>query len=189
MTNVWSSSTCYFAEFVVYGFIFSREELQVVPRSKTSSPASVPLSWKCWSPVMTRFSNAQPTRFAPDEIIRPLVERYVASGYSNPEVISRLRTHKETSNFKISLSLLKKRRSEWGLKSTRGQAHNQEHRTCNRIHQRFPKQGSHDMKQTLLQEEQLMVPRTLILQYMNVPSSGCQETPIMFLYRPSLSQI
>ncbi|KAG1790637.1 uncharacterized protein HD556DRAFT_684876 [Suillus plorans] len=49
----------------------------------------------------------------------------------------------------------------------------------------FPKQGSHDMKQTLLQEEQLMVPRlyisflatslhsshnfrTLILQYMNV---------------------
>ncbi|KAG1888157.1 hypothetical protein F4604DRAFT_1570175, partial [Suillus subluteus] len=35
------------------------------------------------------------------------------------------------------------------------------------VHQRFQKQGSHDMKQTLLQEEQLMVPRTLILQYMN----------------------
>ncbi|KAG2045990.1 hypothetical protein BDR06DRAFT_1015116 [Suillus hirtellus] len=55
---------------------------------------------------------------APDAIIRPLVERYVASGYSNPETISRLRTHKETSNFKISLSLLRKRRSQWELKST-----------------------------------------------------------------------
>ncbi|KAG2058334.1 hypothetical protein BDR06DRAFT_113079 [Suillus hirtellus] len=40
--------------------------------------------------------------------------------------------HKETSNFKISLSLLKKCRSQWGLKSTHSQAHNREHRTCNR---------------------------------------------------------
>ncbi|KAG1845746.1 hypothetical protein C8R48DRAFT_733679 [Suillus tomentosus] len=38
---------------------------------------------------MTHFSNAQPTRqkgsVPPDAIIRPLVERYAASEYSNPE--------------------------------------------------------------------------------------------------------
>ncbi|KAG1758561.1 hypothetical protein EDD22DRAFT_783750 [Suillus occidentalis] len=98
----------------------------------------------------------------PDATIRPLVEQYVARGYSNPEIISRLRAHKETSNFNISLSFLKKRRSQWGLKSTRGQAHTIESigPAIERVRQRFPKQGSHDMKQTLLQEEQLMVPST-----------------------------
>jgi hypothetical protein len=59
---------------------------------------------------------------------------------------------------------LKKRRSQWGLKSTRGQAHTIESigPAIERVRQRFPKQGSHDMKQTLLQEEQLMVPRLYI---------------------------
>ncbi|KAG1794263.1 hypothetical protein EV424DRAFT_1290527, partial [Suillus variegatus] len=46
------------------------------------------------------------------------------------------------------------------------------------VRQRFPKQGFHDVKQTLLQEEQLMVPRlyisfsfnefTLIAQFQNL---------------------
>ncbi|KAG1902478.1 uncharacterized protein F5891DRAFT_163918 [Suillus fuscotomentosus] len=122
---------------------------------------------------MTHFSNVQPTRqkgsVPPDAIIRPLVERYAASGYSNSEIISRLRTHKETSNFKISLSLLKSAAHNGDLSlpvvkhtvKSIGPA-------IGHVRQRFPKQGSHDVKQTLLQEEQLMVPRTFILQYMNV---------------------
>ncbi|KAG1816927.1 hypothetical protein EV424DRAFT_1348099 [Suillus variegatus] len=59
----------------------------------------------------------------PDAIIRPLVEQYVANGYSNQEIISHLRAHQETSKFNISLSLLKKRRSQWGVTSACGQAH------------------------------------------------------------------
>ncbi|KAG2114843.1 hypothetical protein DEU56DRAFT_874297 [Suillus clintonianus] len=91
-------------------------------------------------------------------IIRPLVEQYVANGYSNQEIISRLRAHQETSKFNISLSLLKKRPHT--IESI-GPA-------IERVRQRFPKQGSHDMKQTLRQEEHIMVPRDLILRYMNL---------------------
>ncbi|KAG2124693.1 hypothetical protein DEU56DRAFT_873254 [Suillus clintonianus] len=106
----------------------------------------------------------------PDAIIRPLVEQYVAHGYSNQEIISRLRAHQETSKFNISLSLLKKRRSQWGVMSARGQAHTIESigPAIERVRQWFPKQGSHDMKQTLRQEEHIMVPRDLILRYMNL---------------------
>ncbi|KAG0704749.1 hypothetical protein DFH29DRAFT_981365 [Suillus ampliporus] len=91
---------------------------------------------------------------------------FVASGYTNLEIISCL----QTQQLNISLSLLKKCCSQWGLKSSHGQAHSIEsigpaiERVC--IH--FPKQGSHDMKQTLLQEENIMVSRELILKYMNI---------------------
>ncbi|EGO29143.1 hypothetical protein SERLADRAFT_405248 [Serpula lacrymans var. lacrymans S7.9] len=58
---------------------------------------------------------------------------------------------------------------QWGLKSARGQAHTLESigPAIERIRTRFPVQGSHDMKKTLLQEEKIMVPRQLILEYMN----------------------
>ncbi|KIK32075.1 hypothetical protein CY34DRAFT_760918 [Suillus luteus UH-Slu-Lm8-n1] len=71
---------------------------------------------------------------------------------------------------RISISLLKKCRSQWGLKSSRGQAHTIDSigPAIERVRKRFPKQGSHDMKQTLLQEEHIMVSRDLILQYMNL---------------------
>jgi hypothetical protein len=88
----------------------------------------------------------------------------------------------------ISISLLKKHRSQWGLKSSRGQAHTIDSigPAIEHVRKRFPKQGSHDMKQTLLQEEHIMVSRLfniilllqaythcmvfrdLILQYMNL---------------------
>ncbi|KAG1838765.1 hypothetical protein F4604DRAFT_1885393 [Suillus subluteus] len=102
----------------------------------------------------------------PDAIIRPLVEQYVANGYSNQEIISCLQAHQETSK----LSLLKKRCSQWGVISAHGQAHIIESigPAIERVCQQFPKQGSHDMKQTLRQEEHIMVPRDLILQYMNL---------------------
>ncbi|KAG1721282.1 hypothetical protein EDB19DRAFT_1835564 [Suillus lakei] len=102
----------------------------------------------------------------PDEAIRPLVEQFVASGYTNLEIISRL----QARQLNISLSLLEKRRSQWGLKSSRGQAHSIEsiRPAIERVRVRFPKQGSHDMKQTLLQEENIMVSRELILKYMNI---------------------
>ncbi|OAX31571.1 hypothetical protein K503DRAFT_812150 [Rhizopogon vinicolor AM-OR11-026] len=94
----------------------------------------------------------------------------MASGYSNPEIISHLRGYHDTSEFNVSLSLLKKCRSYWGLKSSYGQAHAVESigPPIERVRKRFPKQGSHDMKQTLLQEEHIMVSRELILRYMNV---------------------
>ncbi|KAG2124899.1 hypothetical protein DEU56DRAFT_963243 [Suillus clintonianus] len=88
----------------------------------------------------------------PDAIIRPLVEQYVANGYSNQEIISRLRAHQETSKFNISGE----------LRPARGQAH-----TIESIGPAI-ESGSHDMKQTLRQEEHLMVPRDLILRYMNL---------------------
>ncbi|KAG1892061.1 hypothetical protein F4604DRAFT_1912792 [Suillus subluteus] len=105
-----------------------------------------------------------------DEAIRPLVERFVASGYTNPEIISRLRER----NLVILISLLKKRRSQWGLKSSRDQAHTIDTigPAIERVRKRFPKQGSHDMKQTLLQEEHIMVSRDLMLQYMNLHHPG-----------------
>ncbi|KAG2738010.1 hypothetical protein P692DRAFT_20666423, partial [Suillus brevipes Sb2] len=37
-----------------------------------------------------------------------------------------------------------------------------------RVWERFPMQGSHDMRQTLLYEEKIVVPRALILSYMNL---------------------
>ncbi|KAG2142829.1 uncharacterized protein EDB93DRAFT_1241501 [Suillus bovinus] len=103
-------------------------------------------------------------------IIRLLVEQYVANGYSNQEIISHLWAHQETSKFNILLSLLKKRRSQWGVTSACGQAHTIESigPAIECVCQRFPKQGLHDMKQTLRQEEHIMVPRDLILRYMNL---------------------
>ncbi|KAG1723511.1 hypothetical protein EDB19DRAFT_1834590 [Suillus lakei] len=58
----------------------------------------------------------------------------------------------------------------WGLKSSRGQAHSIESigPAIERVHVHLPKQGSHNMKQTLLQEENIMVSRELILKYMNI---------------------
>ncbi|KAG1886720.1 hypothetical protein F4604DRAFT_1571626, partial [Suillus subluteus] len=107
---------------------------------------------------------------APDAIIRPLVEQYVANGYSNQEIISHLQAHQETSNHSYS-NIPSNRASDWGVTSARGQAHTIESigPAIERIRQRFPKQGSHNMKQTLRQEEHIMVPRLdLILRYMNL---------------------
>ncbi|KAG1884005.1 hypothetical protein F4604DRAFT_1878823 [Suillus subluteus] len=107
-----------------------------------------------------------------DEAIRPLVEQFVASGYTNPEIISRKPSDFDECHVRISL--LKKRHSQWGLKSSRGQVHTIDTigPAIEHVHKCFPKQGSHDMKQTLLQEEHIMVSRDLILQYMNLHHPG-----------------
>jgi hypothetical protein len=59
------------------------------------------------------------------------------------------------------IDLLKKRRSQWGLKSARGQAHTITSigPAIERVRARFPKQGSHDMKLTLMHEEKMSVSR------------------------------
>lgn len=59
------------------------------------------------------------------------------------------------------IDLLKKRRSQWGLKSARGQAHTIASigPAIERVRARFPKQGSHDMRQTLIHEEKITVSR------------------------------
>ncbi|KAF8417179.1 hypothetical protein L210DRAFT_871640 [Boletus edulis BED1] len=105
----------------------------------------------------------------PDELIKPVIEQYVARGYSNKEIVSRLRDHYDVDKYNVSLDLLKKRRSQWGLKAARGQHHTITSiaPAIERVRVRFPNQGSHDMKQTLLQEERIMVSRELILEYMN----------------------
>ncbi|KAG2033952.1 hypothetical protein BDR03DRAFT_966172 [Suillus americanus] len=68
------------------------------------------------------------------------------------------------------IDLLKKRRSQWKLKSARGQAHTIASigPAIERVRARFPQEGSHDMRQTLLHEEKIFVPRALILSYMNL---------------------
>ncbi|KAG1844880.1 hypothetical protein C8R48DRAFT_617680, partial [Suillus tomentosus] len=107
---------------------------------------------------------------APDDLIRPIIEDFVAKGYSNTEIVSRLRKHYDTDAYNVSIDLLKKRRSQWGLKSARGQAHTIASigPAIERVRARFPKQGSHDMRQTLIHEEKITVSRYLILRYMNL---------------------
>ncbi|EGO27331.1 hypothetical protein SERLADRAFT_435108 [Serpula lacrymans var. lacrymans S7.9] len=61
---------------------------------------------------------------APDDaIIRPLVEKYVAAGYKNPKIVAKLKDHYNIEHFNVSLSLLKKKRMQWKVKSARGQDH------------------------------------------------------------------
>ncbi|EGO18514.1 hypothetical protein SERLADRAFT_408531 [Serpula lacrymans var. lacrymans S7.9] len=107
---------------------------------------------------------------APDILIRPLVEQFVADGYTNPEIVTKLKDYYDTDRYSFSLALLKKKRMVWGLKSARGQAHSVDSvgPTIERVRERFPHQGSHDMRVTLRQEERVMVPRQVILDYMNL---------------------
>ncbi|KAG2140820.1 hypothetical protein BD769DRAFT_1626239 [Suillus cothurnatus] len=106
----------------------------------------------------------------PDDLIRPIIEDFVAKGYSNTKIVSRLCKHYDTDAYNVSIDLLKKRRSQWGLKSARGQAHTIASigPAIKRVRARFPKQGSHDMRQTLIHEEKITVSRKLILHYMNL---------------------
>jgi hypothetical protein len=69
--------------------------------------------------------------------------------------------------FDYRIDLLKKRRSQWGLKSARGQAHTITSigPAIERVRERFPMQGSHDMRQTLLHEEKIVVPRYVLCAY------------------------
>ncbi|EGN94589.1 hypothetical protein SERLA73DRAFT_126061 [Serpula lacrymans var. lacrymans S7.3] len=94
---------------------------------------------------------------APDVIIRLLVEKFVADGYSNPKIVTKLKDHYDTDHHSFS-------------KSSRGQAHtvNSIGPTIERVQAQFPQQGSHDMKEMLQQEEKVMVPRQVILDYMNL---------------------
>ncbi|KAG1793054.1 uncharacterized protein HD556DRAFT_1443812 [Suillus plorans] len=55
----------------------------------------------------------------PDALIRPIIEDFVAKGYSNTEIVTRLRKYYNTDMYNVSIDLLKKRRSQWGLKSAR----------------------------------------------------------------------
>ncbi|KAG1724901.1 uncharacterized protein EDB91DRAFT_1331176 [Suillus paluster] len=94
---------------------------------------------------------------APDALIRLIIEDFVAKGYNNPEIVTRLRRYYDTDAYNVS------RRSQWGLKSARGQAH-----TITSIGPAIERQGSHDMRQTLIHEEKIIVSRKLILRYMNL---------------------
>ncbi|KAG1810317.1 uncharacterized protein HD556DRAFT_1428420 [Suillus plorans] len=106
----------------------------------------------------------------PDALIRLIIEDFVAKGYNNPEIVTRLRRYYDTDAYNVSIDLLKKRCSQWGLKSARGQAHTITSigPAIERVRARFPKQGSHDMRQTLIHEEKIIVSRKLILRYMNL---------------------
>ncbi|KAG2128821.1 hypothetical protein BD769DRAFT_1628058 [Suillus cothurnatus] len=72
--------------------------------------------------------------------------------------------------YNVSVDLLKKRCSQWGLKSARGQAHTitSVGPAIEHVRAHFPKQGSHDMKLTLMHKENVIVSRKLILCYMNL---------------------
>ncbi|EGN95811.1 hypothetical protein SERLA73DRAFT_155093 [Serpula lacrymans var. lacrymans S7.3] len=96
---------------------------------------------------------------SPDATMCPLIEHYLSCGYSNPEIVNRLKKYYDTDHFQFLLALLKKKCMQWGLKSTRGQAHTLESigPTVERVCACFPVQGSHDMKKALLQEEKIMV--------------------------------
>lgn len=60
-----------------------------------------------------------------------------------------------------SESLIKKKRAEWGLRSTRGQAHTLESigPAIENIHDEFPTMGSRLMKVKLLREFGMAVPK------------------------------
>ncbi|OBZ74272.1 hypothetical protein A0H81_05042 [Grifola frondosa] len=105
----------------------------------------------------------------PELIIRPWIEHYVARGFKNPDIVKRLRRHYDGDLYNLSLSALKKKRSIWNIKSTRGQAHTIESiaDAVERVRLRFPSRGSRQMKVTLLFEERIHVSRKLICEYMN----------------------
>jgi hypothetical protein len=62
------------------------------------------------------------------------------------------------------IDLLKKQCSQWGLKSARGQAHTITSigPAIEPVQARFPKQGSHVMRQTLIHEEKIIVSRCAV---------------------------
>jgi hypothetical protein len=120
---------------------------------------------------------------APDALIRPIIKDFVAKGYSNTDIVIQLRKYYDTDMYNVSwvvhflpgwkhtltshffliyrVDLLKKRRSQWGLKSARGQAHTitSVGPAIEHVRAHFPKQGSHDMKLTLMHKENVIVSR------------------------------
>ncbi|KAG2159269.1 uncharacterized protein EDB93DRAFT_1099664 [Suillus bovinus] len=62
-------------------------------------------------------------------------------GYSNTEIVSRLRKHYDADVYNASIDLLKKRHSQWGLKSACGKAHATTSPAIERVRARFHKQA------------------------------------------------
>ncbi|KAG1821692.1 uncharacterized protein BJ212DRAFT_1297032 [Suillus subaureus] len=100
-------------------------------------------------------AQAFPSRQSPDNLIRPIIEDFVAKGYSNTEIVSCLCKHYDTDAYNVLIDLLKKRRSQWGLKSARGQAH-----TITSIGPAIERVKDYCVK--------YFVKRKLILHYMNL---------------------
>ncbi|PSR71388.1 hypothetical protein PHLCEN_2v12655 [Hermanssonia centrifuga] len=95
----------------------------------------------------------------PDEKLRPCIERYVSRGFTNREIAVKLREQFDHNVFSLSEALVKKKRSQWGIRSARGQAHTLESiaPAVEAIHARFPSIGCRVMKRMLLRENQISV--------------------------------
>ncbi|KAI0080982.1 hypothetical protein K474DRAFT_1704269 [Panus rudis PR-1116 ss-1] len=110
----------------------------------------------------------------PDEILRPLVESFVALGYNNPEIEDQLRrgNYYDTRYYNVSADLLRKKRSQkhWCILGARGQKHTLQTlaEPIEGILLKYPMCGSHKMKEHLLRHEGVATSRKLILAYMNV---------------------
>ncbi|KAJ3526678.1 hypothetical protein NM688_g8230 [Phlebia brevispora] len=108
----------------------------------------------------------------PDDLIRPLVEQYVARGFKNRQIVAMLIRDGvyDTSKYSLSVDVLKKKRSRWRLRSTRGENHTLETVAgpIERVRTRFPSIGSHLMKDYLREEEHIQVSRELIMTYMRL---------------------
>ncbi|KAI0686829.1 hypothetical protein BC835DRAFT_1309378 [Cytidiella melzeri] len=106
----------------------------------------------------------------PEDRLREIIEHYWSRGFNNPEIAAKLRDSFDPDTYGLSVSLVKKKRAQWGLKSARGQQHTVVSigPSIERIRSQFPTLGSRLMKVKLLREEGIMVPKPLILEYMNL---------------------
>ncbi|KAG1760690.1 hypothetical protein EV702DRAFT_1207741 [Suillus placidus] len=91
----------------------------------------------------------------PHALIRLIIETFVAPGYSNPEIVTRLRKYYDTDAYNISIEL---------LNSARGQAHTITSigPAIERVRAHFQKQDSHDLRQTVMHEEKIIVSRCAV---------------------------
>ncbi|KAF7790443.1 hypothetical protein EIP86_001398 [Pleurotus ostreatoroseus] len=107
----------------------------------------------------------------PDAVIRPFIEDLVRRNFKNHEIVKKLYGSGlfDPREYSVSVPLLKKKRSQWKLYSARGQAHTVHSAgpSIERMREKYPRMGAHKMKQSLLKQEGINVPKKLILKYMN----------------------
>ncbi|PCH39775.1 hypothetical protein WOLCODRAFT_68498, partial [Wolfiporia cocos MD-104 SS10] len=107
---------------------------------------------------------------APDDLVRPHIERYVQMGLSYPAILKHLKGHFDTAQYGLSLRTLKARCRTWGIERARGQGHTLQSiaPAIERARERFPNQGMRDMRNTLRVEEGMEVSEKKINSYMHL---------------------
>ncbi|KAA1471497.1 hypothetical protein DENSPDRAFT_776760, partial [Dentipellis sp. KUC8613] len=107
---------------------------------------------------------------APDADLRPVFDFYWYLGMSDIDVASHVMDHFDKETYSMSVFTVRRRRKEWGLKSTRKQGHTVQsiHERVQAIKKRFPDIGAETLRKALLQNEKIRVSRTVVAEYLRI---------------------